>query len=161
MQLRRMAERVFDTRTFEQHRERDRKLCAALSLIKGRECLAKTLDRLVREGLIRAGEVADLHEGLLAIITHPDLNDVFGYDRRIDTDRTILARKQAKGAPHRVVHCPDGRVLLVQYESLPDAGAQKPESYLPAFISLYTEMGYPRVEGRVVWLGNVPVVERL
>ncbi|RYE65164.1 MAG: exodeoxyribonuclease V, partial [Oxalobacteraceae bacterium] len=76
MQLRRMAERVFDTRTFEQNRERDRKLCAALSLIKGVDCIDKTLGRLVREGVIRSVEVADLHEGLSAIVNHADLTDV-------------------------------------------------------------------------------------
>jgi len=157
MQLRRMAERVFDTRTFEQNRERDRKLCAALSLIKGVDCIDKTLARLIREGVIRSVEVADLREGLTAIVTHSDLLDVFGYDRRIDTDRNILTQKQAKGAPHRVVHQPDGGVVLVQYESQ----TEQAESYLSTFINLYKEMGYPTVEGRIVWLGNVPVVERL
>ncbi|MEZ0486280.1 UvrD-helicase domain-containing protein [Fibrella aquatica] len=157
MQLRRMAERVFDTRTFEQNRERDRKLCAALSLIKGIDCVDKTLARLVREGVIRSVEIADLRDGLTAIVSHERLTDVFGYDRRIDTDRSILTRNQAKGAPHRVVHQPDGGVILVQYESV---GA-KTESYLPTFIDLYKEMGYPTVEGRIVWLGNVPRVERI
>lgn len=157
MQLRRMAERVFDTRTFEQNRERDRKLCAALSFIKGVDCVDKTLGRLVREGVIRSVEVADLREGLLLIVNHPDLTDVFGYDRRIDTDRSILTQKQAKGAPHRVVHRPDGGIILVQYQSLGD----QTESYLPTFIELYKEMGYLTVEGRIVWLGNVPGVDRL
>ncbi len=157
MQLRRLAERVFDTRTFEQNRERDRKLCAALSLIKGADCIDKTLARLVREGVIRAVEVAELREGLAAVVGHADLTDVFGYDRRIDTDRSILTQKQAKGAPHRVVHRPGGGVILVQYQSQRD----QTESYLPTFVDLYKEMGYPTVEGRIVWLGNVPTVERL
>ncbi|MEZ0538816.1 UvrD-helicase domain-containing protein [Fibrella arboris] len=157
MQLRRMAERVFDTRTFEQNRERDRKLCAALSLIKGADCLDKTLARLVREGVIRSVEVPELRGALAAIINHPQLADVFGYDRRIDTDRSILTQKQAKGAPHRVVHRPGGGVILVQYASL----GEQPESYLPTFIGLYKEMGYSTVEGLIVWLGNVPSINRL
>lgn len=155
MQLRRMAERVFDTRTFEIHRERDRKLCAALSLIKGADCVDKTLARLIREGVIRSVEVPDLREALTAIVTHPDLTDVFGYDRRIDTDRSILTRQAATGAPHRVVHRPDGSLVLIQYESVDGSS----ESHLGTFIDLYKEMGYPVVEGRIVWLSNVPRVE--
>ena len=155
MQLRRMAERVFDTRTFEQNRERDRKLCAALSLIKGTHCIDKTLDRLIREGVIRSVEVADLRAGLTAIVGHADLADAFGYDRRIDTDRRILTKNLAKGAPHRVVHQPNGGVVLVQYESQDEQN----QSYLATFIDLYKEMGYPTVEGRIVWLGNVPGVD--
>lgn len=159
LQLRRLAERVFDTRTFEQHRERDRKLCAALSLIKGINCIDKTLARLIREGVIRAAELPDLREGLTAIVAHPDLADAFGYDRRIDTDRSILTRNLAKealkGAPHRVVHRPDGGLVLIQYESVVGPS----ESHLDRFIDLYQQMGYSQVEGRIVWLANEPVVE--
>ncbi|MEZ0610391.1 UvrD-helicase domain-containing protein [Fibrella sp. WM1] len=161
LQLRRLAERVFDTRTFEQHRERDRKLCAALSLIKGIDCIDKTLARLIREGVIRAAELPDLRDGLTAIVAHPDLTDAFGYDRRIDTDRSILTRNLAKevlkGAPHRVVHRPDGHIVLIQYESVVGPS----ESHLETFIELYRQMGYPRVEGRIVWLANEPTVERI
>ena len=75
----------------------------------------KSLRQLVREGVIRAVETDELHRMLTAIVGHPDLADVFGYDRRIDTDRGILSKRPVQGAPHRVVHCPDGHVVLVQY----------------------------------------------
>ena len=92
---------------------------------------------------------------------HPALADVFGYDRRIDTDRSILTRNLAKeapkGAPHRVVHRPDGHIVLVQYESV----VAQAESHLDTFIELYGQMGYPSVEGRIVWLANEPTVERI
>ena len=154
MQLRRQAERVFDTRTFERTRERERKLCAALSLIKGAGCVDKSLRQLVREGVIRAVETDELHRMLTAIVGHPDLADVFGYDRRIDTDRGILSKRPVQGAPHRVVHCPDGHVVLVQYGN----PAEQTESWLVTFVDLYRQMGYDSVEGRVVWLGNEPSV---
>ena len=154
MQLRRQAERVFDTRTFERTRERERKLCAALSLIKGAGCVDKSLRQLVREGVIRAVETDELHRMLTAIVRHPDLADVFGYDRRIDTDRGILSKRPIQGAPHRVVHRPDGHVVLVQYGN----PAEQTETWLVTFIDLYRQMGYDSVEGRVVWLGNEPSV---
>jgi ATP-dependent helicase/nuclease subunit A len=157
LQLRRLAERVFDTHTFEQHRERDRKLCAALSLIKGADCIQKTLARLVREGVLRTTELPELQASLVAIVTHPALADAFGYDRRIDTDRSILTRNAAKGAPHRVVHRPDGCIVLMQYESVVGPS----ESHLETFIDLYHQMGYPQVEARIVWLANEPRVEHV
>ncbi|MBO0933698.1 UvrD-helicase domain-containing protein [Fibrella aquatilis] len=154
MQLRRQAERVFDTRTFERTRERERKLCAALSLIKGAGCVDKSLRQLVREGVIRAVETDELQRMLSAIVRHPALTDVFGYDRRIDTDRGILSKRPVQGAPHRVVHRPDGHVVLIQYGS----PAEQTESWLVTFVDLYRQMGYDSVEGRVVWLGNEPTV---
>ncbi|MBO0938505.1 UvrD-helicase domain-containing protein [Fibrella sp. HMF5335] len=157
MQLRRQAERVFDTRTFERTRERERKLCAALSLIKGAGCVDKSLRQLVREGVIRAVETDELHRMLSAIVLHPDLADVFGYDRRIDTDRGILSKRPVQGAPHRVVHRPDGHIVLVQYGS----PTEQTDTWLVTFVELYRQMGYDSVEGRVVWLGNEPTVTYL
>ena len=60
LQLRRQADRMFDVATFERTRERDRKLCAALSLIKGPESIDNVLRQLVSEGLVRQVERAEL-----------------------------------------------------------------------------------------------------
>lgn len=162
LQLRRQATRIFDVATFEQTRERDRKLGAALSLIKGPDCINKTLRQLVSEGLIRVVETAALRHSLLAIVTHPDLTDVFDPALRIDTDRTILSSKRLHGAPHRVVYQPDGRVVLVQYESGATGGATNdPIRSLRYFTNLYREMGFHEVEGRLVYLADEPEVVRV
>ncbi|GAB4045474.1 UvrD-helicase domain-containing protein [Spirosoma litoris] len=164
MQLRRLADRMFDVATFERTRERDRKLCAALSLIKGPEVIDAVLRQLVSEGLIRKIECEVLKVSLLAIVSHPDLASLFDSSLRIDTDRTILSSKRMHGAPHRVVHYPDGHVVLVQYESRPvekEDQNDKPVTTLRYFANLYREMGYPEVEARLVYLSDEPEVVRV
>ncbi|WP_420149711.1 UvrD-helicase domain-containing protein [Spirosoma sp.] len=164
LQLRRQADRVFDVATFERTRERDRKLCAALSLIRGPESVDNALRQLVSEGLVRNAEYEELKQSLLAIIRHPALSSLFDATLRIDTDRSILSRRRMHGAPHRVVHYPEGNIVLVQYESV--ATADSSEAYSPIdslryFTNLYREMGYPEVEGRLVYLTNEPQVVRV
>lgn len=157
LQLRRQAERIFDVQTFERTRDRDRKLVAALSLIKSPSNIDRTLRQLVSEGLIRMVEMADLRSQLQNIINHPDLLPLFDPSLRIDTDRSILTRQQLHGAPHRVVHRPDGRVVLVQYQSVPSVD-ERDSKALRYFIQLYREMGYPEVEGKIVYLAEKPSV---
>ncbi len=163
--LRRQADRVFDVATFERTRERDRKLCAALSLIKGPESIDKTLRQLVGEGLVRLTECDELKQSLLAIVTHPALATLFDPTLRIDTDRSILSSKRMHGAPHRVVYHPNGQIVLVQYESVPveEAASEStnPTSSLRYFTNLYRDMGYPEVEGRLVYLTDEPEVVRV
>lgn len=168
LNLRRQADRVFDVATFERTRERDRKLAAALSLIKGPGCIDKTLRRLVSEGLVRTIECADLRHRLTAIVSHPALEFVFDATLRIDTDRSILSSNRMHGAPHRVVHFPDGSVVLVQYESAltiasaaESRQAPSPVEGLKYFTSLYRDMGFAEVEGRLVYLTDPVEVVRV
>ena len=163
LQLRRQADRLFDVATFERTLERDRKLCAALSLIKGPDNIDKVLRQLVSEGLVRKVECEILKLSLQAIVSHPALVALFDASLRIDTDRTILSRKRLHGAPHRVVHYPDGRIVLVQYESVvspADVASQTadPADTLRYFTRLYRDMGYAEVEGRLVYLSDEPEV---
>ncbi len=162
LQLRRQADRMFDVATFERTRERDRKLCAALSLIKGPESIDKVLRQLVSEGLVRQVECDELKQSLTAIVLHPALSSLFDSTLRIDTDRSILSSKRMHGAPHRVVHYPDGHIILVQYESV-SASAQLPSPIdsLRYFTNLYRDMGFSEVEGRVVYLSSEPEVVRV
>jgi ATP-dependent exoDNAse (exonuclease V) beta subunit len=163
LNLRRQADRVFDVATFERTRERDSKLCAALSLIRGPGCIDKTLRQLVSEGMIRIFELDDLRQDLTRIVSHPSLSALFDATLRIDTDRSILSNKRMHGAPHRVVHYPDGRVILVQYESvapLEETTGTMPDpvSGLRYFTGLYRDMGFAEVEGRLVYLSDEPQV---
>lgn len=162
LQLRRQAERVFDVRTFERTRDRDRKLVAALSLIKGHLDVPKAIRQLVSEGLLRRAETDDLEQALSQIVAHPDLSDLFNPKLRIDTDRSVLSRQQLHGAPHRVVHrtgTPDrvNDLVLVQYASVP-ANTDKDQSGLSYFKDLYHQMGYAVVEARLVYLAERPFV---
>ncbi len=166
LQLRRQADRMFDVATFERTRERDRKLMAALSLIKGPDSIDQVLQQLVSEGLVRKVEWAELRERLLAIVQHPTLSTLFDSSLRIDTDRSILSRKRMHGAPHRVVHYPAGNIVLVQYESVPLAVPVFPPmadalDSLKYFNNLYREMGYHEVEGYLVYLTDEPDVVRV
>ncbi|GAB3640220.1 UvrD-helicase domain-containing protein [Spirosoma arcticum] len=159
LNLRRQADRVFDVATFERTRERDSKLCAALSLIKGPGCIDKTLRQLVGEGMIRTAECDELLQRLTRIVSHPALSALFDASLRIDTDRSILSNKRMHGAPHRVVHRSNGSVVLVQYESVvPANGASgttpDPISGLRYFTGLYRDMGFAEVEGRLVYLAD-------
>ncbi|GAB3013458.1 UvrD-helicase domain-containing protein [Spirosoma pulveris] len=172
LQLRRQADRMFDVATFERTRERDRKLCAALSLIRGPESIDKVLRQLVSEGLVRQVECDELKQSLRMIVSHPALAVLFDSTLRIDTDRSILSNKRVHGAPNRVVHFPDGRIVLVQYESkvsLPvgqttsESETEFEKTYSPVdtlkyFTRLYRDMGYAEVEGRLVYLADVPEV---
>ena len=166
LQLRRQADRMFDVATFERTRERDRKLMAALSLIKGPGCIDRVLQQLVSEGLVRKVEWAELRERLVSIVQHPTLIPLFDPALRIDTDRSILSRKRIHGAPHRVVHYPQGNIVLVQYESVPLAVPVSPpladaSDSLKYFNNLYREMGYHEVEGYLVYLTDEPDVVRV
>ncbi|GAB3996373.1 UvrD-helicase domain-containing protein [Spirosoma daeguense] len=164
LQLRRQADRMFDVATFERTRERDRKLGAALSLIRGPESVDNSLRRLVSEGLVRQMECADLKQTLLAIVSHPLLTSLFDATLRIDTDRTILSRKRIHGAPHRVVYYPNGQIVLVQYESIPTPENPANDSAINSlryFIGLYRDMDFSEVEGRLVYLSNEPEVIRV
>ena len=159
LNLRRQADRVFDVATFERTRERDSKLCAALSLIKGPGCIDKTLRQLVGEGMIRTSECDELLQRLTRIVSHPALSALFDASLRIDTDRSILSNKRMHGAPHRVVHHPNGSIVLVQYESMvPTIGTSgitpDPVSGLRYFTGLYRDMGFAEVEGRLVYLSD-------
>nr|WP_293835751.1 UvrD-helicase domain-containing protein [uncultured Arsenicibacter sp.] len=157
MQLRRQAERLFDTRTFERTHDRDRKLVAALSLLKSAAGIDPILRQLISEGLIRTAESNDIRQRLTAIVSHPDLAPLFDPALRVDTDRSILNRKRLHSAPHRVVHRPDGSIVLVQFQSAPNMAAQDSQS-LRYFTNLYREMGYNEVEGRLVYLTEQPKV---
>ncbi len=151
LQLRRQADRLFDVTTFARTRDRDRRLVAALSLVRGLDDIPNALRQLVADGLARASDCADLERDLQAIATHPDLADVFDPTLRIDTDRSILHRNQLNAAPHRVAHRPDGSLVLLQYESA-DAMAEGNVKTLRYFVSLYGQMGFWAVEARVVYL---------
>ncbi|AUD05803.1 UvrD-helicase domain-containing protein [Spirosoma pollinicola] len=167
LQLRRQADRMFDVATFERTRERDRKLCAALSLIRGPESIDNVLRQLVSEGLVRQVERADLKQSLTAIVSHPALVSLFDPALRVDTDRTILSSRRMHGAPHRVVHFADGHIVLVQYESVPVSSGEEgavmtnPKDSLKYFTNLYREMGFHEVEGVLVYLANEPVVVKV
>ena len=164
MQLRRQADRVFDVATFERTRERDRKLGAVLSLVRGPDSIDKAFRQLVSEGLVRQAEVAELKLSLLAIITHPVLSALFDASLRIDTDRSILSSRRMHGAPHRVVHRTDGSLVLVQYISVSvteESQTANPTDSLKYFNNLYREMGYPEVEGFLVYLSQQPDVVRV
>jgi len=164
LQLRRQADRIFDVATFERTREQDRKLAAALSLIRGPGCIDKALRQLTSEGLVRQSECDALSERLLAIVTHADLDGLFDATRRIDTDRSILSARRLHGAPHRVVHGLHHEITLVQYVSPSDVTPETendPTESLRYFIDLYREMGLQEVDGRLVYLYDEPVVVRL
>lgn len=165
LQLRRQADRVFDVQTFAITHERDRKLGAALSLIRGPGDIDKTLRRLVSEGVVRLVECTNLRAYLNRLVTHPGLADLFDEQLRIDTDRNILSRHKAYKAPHRVVYQTDGSVVLVQYESGLTT-ADEPETpdqtgTLRFFTQLYRDMGHAEVEGRLVFLTEVPQIVRV
>ncbi|KAB7730268.1 AAA family ATPase [Rudanella paleaurantiibacter] len=157
LQLRRQADRVFDVRTFERTRDRDRKIVAALSLIKGPGCVEKTIRQLVSEGLVRRAETDDLRQQLIQIVMHPELLDVFNPRLRIDTDRSVLSARQLHGAPHRVVHLAPGHLVLVQYVSVPGI-PERDTNGLRYFVDLYRQMGYGQVTGRLVYLAEIPYV---
>lgn len=151
LQLRRQADRVFDVQTFAITRERDRKLGAVLSLVHGPGDIATALRRLVSEGVVRQVEQDDLQGYLLNLVNHPDLVDLFDERLRIDTDRSILSRNKLHKAPHRVVYRSLTSVVLVQYESLPVADNHT--DTLRFYLRLYRDIGYPEVEGKLVYLG--------
>ena len=72
------------------------------------------------------------------------------------------------GAPHRVVHFPDGHIVLVQYESVPvmfrrgwAPSMTNPTDSLKYFTNLYREMGFHEVEGVLVYLANEPDVVKV
>jgi ATP-dependent exoDNAse (exonuclease V) beta subunit len=164
LQLRRQADRVFDVATFERNREQDRKLAAALSLIRGPGCIEKALRQLTSEGLVRQSECDGLSERLQAIVLHPDLTGLFDPTRRIDTDRSILSARRLHGAPHRVVHGLHNEITLIQYISpaeTTDESMADPADGLRYFIRLYREMDFPEVDGRLVYLYEAPVVVRI
>ena len=164
LQLRRQADRMFDVATFERTREGDRKLCAALSLIKGPGCMERVLRQLVSEGLVRKVECEELQQRLLIIMTHPLLAPLFDASLRIDTERSILSNKRLHGAPHRVVHLADGRIVLVQYESVSTGSTlstTNPVDTLKYFNKLYRAMNYHEVEGYLVYLAAEPEVVRV
>lgn len=162
LQLRRQADRMFDVLTFERTRERDRKLCAALSLIKGPEMIDLALRQLVSEGLIRKVEWEVVKQDIVAIVSHPSLAFLFDSALRVDTDRNILNRRRIQSAPHRVVYFPDGRIVLVQYESvMVTSNDYNPVDSLRYFANLYRDMGFQEVEGRLVYLSEVPEVVRV
>jgi ATP-dependent exoDNAse (exonuclease V) beta subunit len=164
LQLRRQADRIFDVATFERTREQDRKLAAALSLIRGPGCIEKALRQLVSEGLVRQSECDELGKRLRAIVMHTDLDGLFDPTRRIDTDRSILSARRLHGAPHRVVHGLNNEITLIQYvspaEATAESGTDSAES-LRYFIRLYRDMDFPEVDGRLVYLYDEPVVVRL
>lgn len=155
--LRRQADRVFDVATFERTRERDRKLAAALSLMRGPDCLERALRQLVSEGLVRPAECDELRGRINAVVRHPKLISLFDATLRVDTDRSILSSRRMHGAPHRVVHYPDGRIVLVQYESA-TAANNDPVGSLRYFTDLYRQMGFAEVEGCLVYLSDEPRV---
>ena len=164
LQLRRQADRLFDVATFERTREGDRKLMAALSLIKGSDSIDRVLRQLVSEGLVRKAECNDLQKRLLTLMAHPLLSPLFDASLRIDTDRSILSNKRMHGAPHRVVHLANGRIVLVQYESVSVAETMQrnsPMDTLNYFNKLYRAMNYHEVEGYLVYLADKPEVVRV
>ncbi len=160
LQLRRQADRLFDVTTFARTRDRDRRLIAALSFVRGATDIAGALRQLVAEGLARTSECTDLQAGLEAITTHPALLDVFDPTLRIDTDRRILHRNQLNTAPHRVAHRPDGSVVLLQYESADNVETDDPKT-LRYFMRLYSQMGFQHIEARVVYLTEPVTVRQL
>ena len=98
----------------------------------------------------------ELLQRLTRIVSHPALSALFDASLRIDTDRSILSNKRLHGAPHRVVHYPNGSIVLVQYESMVSSAGvtTDPISGLRYFTGLYRDMGFAEVEGRLVYLSD-------
>ena len=157
VRLRRLAEKLFDLEGAETSRERANKLRAALAKVKTPADVPGALDALVREGWLTPAETPDLRGSLDALLGLPHLAPLFAPGLRVDAEREILQKGSDPLRPDRVTRLPDGRLVVVDFK--PGTRREADAKTLRKCVDVYRQMGHPRVEGLLVYLGTGEVVE--
>ncbi|GAB3274328.1 UvrD-helicase domain-containing protein [Larkinella harenae] len=156
LRLRRI-ERTLDATTFEKNRAWWQKVSTALLLIQTPNDTEQAIRRLVADGLLRASEQEPMRATLQTLLAHPEISPFFMPGQRVENNRRILASrgKPQRNGPNRVIYFPEKTVLVNYLAETPD---ESQYTKMRSFLTLYQQMGYNSVEGRLIVLDGPEVL---
>ncbi len=128
-------------------RRRGNAIHAALSVVHSERDAARHIDALYARGELDPADVpADEMKRLVADLMHqPEAAAWFATDVRVLSEQTIVAHGDVLKRPDRLVLCPDGRMVVVDYKT-----GRPHRSYheqVRSYMRLLRDMGFQRVEG--------------
>lgn len=156
VKLRQSAERLFDLVSFEKSKDYGNKVHAAFAKIKTFKDVALALQEILREGLIIETEISGLKTSLLSIMNLPDIKPLFEIDEiYVKNEREILMPEGKPLRPDRVVKLKD-KIVIVDYKT--GSKSNSHQSQVRQYMNIYRDMGYPRVEGILIYLEGQEIV---
>jgi ATP-dependent helicase/nuclease subunit A len=156
LRLRRMADRVFDTETFERKKDHGNKVHYAMSLIKTPADVEAAIRQLLIEGLAEPSEAAEIKQSISKVFDNEELAGLFDNDNIVLNEREILTPDGKQHRPDRVVKLAD-KIVILDYKT--GAYSDSHQSQLKRYTQLYREMGYANVFAKLVYLENNEVVD--
>lgn len=157
VKLRQSAERLFDLKTFEKSKDYGNKVHAAFAKIKTYHDTDYALQEILREGLILESEIKELKTSLENIMALPSIKPLFEVSEdSIKNEREILMPKGKPLRPDRVVKLKD-KIVILDYKTGSKSDSHKTQ--VRQYMNIYKDMGYPKVEGILVYLEGQEIVE--
>lgn len=157
VKLRHSAERLFDLKTLEKSKDYGNKVHAAFAKIRTIAEVDFALGEILREGLIIDSEIVSLKENILRIIGLEGIKPLFDVDAtQVRNEREILMPEGQMLRPDRVVRF-GRKIVILDYKT--GSKSEKHKVQVEQYMNIYKEMGYDEVEGILVYLENLEVVQ--
>jgi ATP-dependent helicase/nuclease subunit A len=128
---------------------------AAFAKIKTLADVENAIFELTKEGHLKANEQERLRESIQKIMEIEDVKPLFEANLVIRNEREILLPNGDMLRPDRVVRL-NNKIIILDYKT--GAKAAYHQEQVQRYINIYKDMGYPQVEGMIVYLEDGAVV---
>ncbi|GAB3171166.1 UvrD-helicase domain-containing protein [Telluribacter humicola] len=155
LRLRRLADRIFDTETFEKKNDWLQKLKHALSYLQTPDELPAVLRKLTTEGIIESVDAEYLRRSLQEVLDMDQLRECFDREATVLMRRELLLPGGRMLCADRAVTLPDGTCVLANFVA--GAGNTDARRQMRKLVQAYQDMGQTQVKGVVVTLENKEV----
>jgi ATP-dependent exoDNAse (exonuclease V) beta subunit len=155
LRLRRLADRIFDTETFEKKNDWLQKMRHALSYLQTTEELPAVLRKLSSEGIIESVDAEYLRRSLEEVLGLQSLQPCFDPGATVLLRRELLLPGGRMLCADRAVTLADGTCVLANFVA--GAGNESASRQMRRLVKAYQDMGQPNVKGVVVTLENKEV----
>jgi ATP-dependent helicase/nuclease subunit A len=151
LRLRRMADRIFDTETFEPKYDRLQKVRYFLSRLNSISTMRETSSSLVTEGIFTSQEADEIHEQISFLLQNPSLRDLYNDENQVKNNRDLLLPGGKLLHIDRLVQKPDGGYVFLSFVG--GNGTEEHKRHLRKLIQVYQNIG-KTAQGVLVTLEN-------
>jgi ATP-dependent exoDNAse (exonuclease V) beta subunit len=124
-----------------------------LAQIKTQDDIEIALQSFLNQGIINDSEINEIHNKIIAVVTHPELTNYFQQNVTIYCEREILTSEGAIIIPDRLIIFPDKEAVILDYKT----GAIEPKhkTQIQHYAAVVAEMGYKVTKTLLVYIGDV------
>ena len=126
------------------------------SFIRNSDDVEEAIEKMFASGEISAAEKEEIREMVWAVIRHPQLEKWFSPTKKVKNEAEIILSNGDILRPDRVVF-DENEVAIIDFKT----GMRKPEhdQQIATYKLQLLEMGHLRVNGLLVYTGNLEVFE--